>query len=560
MAVQQYNVPQDYKSGLADLLKESKNIYEAKKAAGYQQFPGPQIAGFAPEELASMAGIAGLVGAGQQYFTPATQLTAGLTERFTPDTAQQYMSPYQQAVIDVQKREAVRQSQRPRQDIAAAAVQQGGYGGSREAILEAERQRNLQQQLGDIQTRGSQAAFETGLRAFESQKARERQAASGLQSLGQAAPRQRLAELTALAGIGEAQRGMTQQGLDLAYQQFQQQQQYPYELLGQYQSTLYGYPYQAYGQYQPPQTTRPSASQNLAGVLGAIGKVGGSGGFGFFNTGGRIAYKSEGGLSGMIKELAEGSTVGSAEEEEVTIPTDSASLANMLREYMTSQSKATELLRESQQQQEELAKQKLSKMEKQASPINYLSDVLLGYAAADPESGIGAQLGEAVSYAEEQKPDIESAKIELQQAILEGKISIGQAEQAAKKLGIELGIEIADLESPDLNLPSTVSLLSIAEDMLPQGTLVDFKGPEITKAVTTSLSEAAEIIKDNPKLYKDKASQEQLTITILQDKLLGNSEKDNDNNNSTAMEQRAKTTGVSLSKTADDVINATGAN
>ena len=135
MAVQQYNVPRDYKSGLADLLKESKNIYEAKKAAGYQQFPGPQIAGFAPEELASMAGIAGLVGAGQQYFTPAAQLTAGLTERFTPDTAQQYMSPYQQAVIDVQKREAVRQSQRPRQDIAAAAVQQGGYGGSREAIL-----------------------------------------------------------------------------------------------------------------------------------------------------------------------------------------------------------------------------------------------------------------------------------------------------------------------------------------------------------------------------------------------------------------------------------------
>lgn len=458
MAVQQYNVPRDYKSGLADLLKESKNIYEAKKQTGYQQFPGPQIAGFAPEELASMAGIAGLVGSGQQYFTPATQLTAGLTQQFTPDVSQQYMSPYQQAVIDVQKREAVRQSQRPRQDIAAAAVQQGGYGGSREAILEAERQRNLQQQLGDIQTRGSQAAYETGLRAFESQKARERQAASGLQSLGQTAPRQRLAELTALAGIGEAQRGMTQQGLDLAYQQFQQQQQYPYELLGQYQSTLYGYPYQAYGQYQPPQTTTPSASQNLAGVLGAVGKVGGSGGFGFFNTGGRIAYKSEGGLSGMIKELADGSTVGS-EEEEVTTPTTSTeseflqSLQNLrggMSEYQTA-------VQEAMAEQERLSKERQAELESQRGGVDYVSDLLLGYASADPEAGIGAQLGAAAEYASGQREAVDEELRQIQQDLAAGKLTQAEANLKMQQAQAELTGELvdltkgADLEASDMN-------------------------------------------------------------------------------------------------------------
>lgn len=466
MAVQQYNVPQDYKSGLADLLKESKNIYEAKKAAGYQQFPGPQIAGFAPEELASMAGIAGLVGSGQQYFTPATQLTAGLTERFTPDTAQQYMSPYQQAVIDVQKREAVRQSQRPRQDIAAAAVQQGGYGGSREAILEAERQRNLQQQLGDIQTRGSQAAFETGLRAFESQKARERQAASGLQSLGQAAPRQRLAELTALAGIGEAQRGMTQQGLDLAYQQFQQQQQYPYELLGQYQSTLYGYPYQAYGQYQPPQTTRPSASQNLAGVLGAIGKVGGSGGFGFFNTGGRIAYKSEGGLSGMIKELAEGSTVGSAEEEIVPATSTESEFLQALQNLRGGMSDYQTAMQEAMAEQEKLSKERQAELEGQRGGIDYVSDLLLGYAAADPEAGIGAQLGAAAEYASGQREAVDEELRQIQQDLAAGKLTQAEANLKMQQAQAELTGELVDLtKDTDLEL-SINDIRKLAADRL----------------------------------------------------------------------------------------------
>jgi hypothetical protein len=259
-----YTVPEDYKSGLKDILAEAKNIYETQKGLGYQTYGGPRIAGFSPDEQAAMQGIAGLVGAGQQYFAPAAALTLGQTQRFDPTTAAQYMSPYQQAVVDVEKREAVRQAQVPMQQIRQQAAGAGGYGGSRQAILEAENIRNLQNRLGDIQTKGSQAAYETGLRSFEAQKERERAAASGLASLGQAAPRQALTELTALSGIGEAQRGMTQAGLDIAYQEAEAQKQFPYQALGQYQSTLYGYPYQSYGQFQP--TAQPSSSQNLAGI------------------------------------------------------------------------------------------------------------------------------------------------------------------------------------------------------------------------------------------------------------------------------------------------------
>ena len=51
-----------------------------------------------------MTGIAGLVGEGKKYFDPATDLAKGIGDKFTTETAQEYMSPYQQAVTDVAKR------------------------------------------------------------------------------------------------------------------------------------------------------------------------------------------------------------------------------------------------------------------------------------------------------------------------------------------------------------------------------------------------------------------------------------------------------------------------
>jgi hypothetical protein len=442
-----YTVPEDYKSGLKDVLAEAKNIYETQKGLGYQTYGGPRIAGFSPDELAAMQGIAGLVGTGQQYFNPAAALTLGQTQRFDPATAAQYMSPYQQAVVDVEKREAVRQAQVPMQQIRQQAAGAGGYGGSRQAILEAEAQRNLQGRLGDIQTRGSQAAYETGLRSFEAQKERERAAASGLAALGQAAPRQALTELTALSGIGEAQRGMTQTGLDIAYQEAEAQKQFPYQALGQYQSTLYGYPYQSYGQFEP--TAKPSSSQNLAGILGAVGKVGSS--FGFFNSGGRVAYQSSGGLSGMVQKLAAGMGVGSEDTsplaQAVEEKTTKQKLLESLQELTTGRKDLVSQLKESQEKEKAAREEQLAKLEKQAGGVSYISDLLLGYAAADPEAGLGAQLAGAATYAEEQRPDIAAAKLEIERAVSEGRISVAEAELALKKLETETLKDIYESES-----------------------------------------------------------------------------------------------------------------
>jgi hypothetical protein len=128
--------------------------------------------------------ILGSVGAGQydpamfgnQFRSPAAYRTGqfgvgdvGVGTFTRPGTAEAYMSPYQQAVTDIEKREAIRGSDILRQQQQAQAAQQGAFGGARSAIVEAERQRNLGQQLGDIQTRGGQAAFTQAQQQFNAE-------------------------------------------------------------------------------------------------------------------------------------------------------------------------------------------------------------------------------------------------------------------------------------------------------------------------------------------------------------------------------------------------------
>ena len=123
------------------------------------------------------------------------------SQDFNAGIAQQYMNPFQQNVTDIEKREATRQSNIMGKGIGDAATSQGGLGGYREAIVQAERERNLGQQLGDIQARGSRDAFAQSQDQFE----RDRASRFGA------------------AGFGEQQRQSTEQtGLSAA--QFAEQQ------------------------------------------------------------------------------------------------------------------------------------------------------------------------------------------------------------------------------------------------------------------------------------------------------------------------------------------------
>ncbi len=174
--------------------------------------PGTVTSGYTAGEFTPSIGVerftdryqAGTITPGYEAgtFTPGYQ-AGTFQDRFeagsmaAPGTIQQYMSPYQQAVTDIEKREATRASEMQRPTMGAEAARAGAVGGTRSALLEAERQRNLGQQLSDIQTRGSQAAFQQAREGFEADRAaRLQQAQFGLGAFqAQESARQRAGEM-----------------------------------------------------------------------------------------------------------------------------------------------------------------------------------------------------------------------------------------------------------------------------------------------------------------------------------------------------------------------------
>jgi len=295
--------PTELRPYVTDILERAKGQMERKEEEGYQAYTGPRIAEFEPEQLASQQAIREFAGRGvaaspylssaQTYYTPALGLTLGQAEQFGAPQAAQYMSPYQQAVIDVEKREAMRSFAPQMQQIGAQAARAGGFGGSRQAILEAEAGRNLQQQLGDIQTRGLQSAYDRAQTAFEAQKARERGAAGTLSQMGAALPAQALKEIGALQALGSERQQMAQRALDLGYSQFQEEQMYPTQTLQEYQSIIRGFPYTP-STYSTSSYIAPPASlaQNILGI--GTGIAGLAGAFGGFKEGGTVRLQEAG--------------------------------------------------------------------------------------------------------------------------------------------------------------------------------------------------------------------------------------------------------------------------
>ena len=311
--------PDELKPYISDILERAKTRAEARDEAGFQVFPGPRLADFTAEQKAAQQGIVDLVGAGlssdptlssaKTYMAPALGGTIASMQSFTPEAAQQFMSPYMQSVVDIQKREADRQGARQFQDIAAQGAATGGFGGSRQAILEAEQFRNQAQLMDDIQRKGSQTAFEQAAAQFEREKNRQRTGGQQLAGLAELAPRLATAELGALSGVGAQKQEQAQRATDISYQQFLEEQQFPERVLQEYSSIIRGFPltpnvFTATQTATPP----PNLMTQVAGLVGA----GASGLRAFGKEGGGLSSlplkkvpKENKGLQALKKEAPE---------------------------------------------------------------------------------------------------------------------------------------------------------------------------------------------------------------------------------------------------------------
>ena len=91
---------------MKDLLEKGQALYKTRTEEGFQPYTGQTLAELSPEQIQARAGLTGLVGSQAPQFAKAQELTEGVAQQMTPELAQQYMSPYQQAVTDLDKAEA----------------------------------------------------------------------------------------------------------------------------------------------------------------------------------------------------------------------------------------------------------------------------------------------------------------------------------------------------------------------------------------------------------------------------------------------------------------------
>jgi hypothetical protein len=200
----------------------AKNVLGAAESTVFQKDASGKITGFQPYQQYTGQRTAQFTPLQQQAYGNAYNMDAG-PQGFAENIGT-YMSPYQQNVIDREKMEAARTSQMLGQQQQAQATQAGAFGGYREGIQRAERERGLRSQMQDIQTRGSQAAYDRAADQFRS--GITQQMAVGQQQ----------------AQFGGQQQGAIQNMLDTQYQDFVNQQKFPMQQIGYLSDILRGTP------------------------------------------------------------------------------------------------------------------------------------------------------------------------------------------------------------------------------------------------------------------------------------------------------------------------------
>ena len=211
--------------GLEGLAQKAGNLNYAPSQFG-NQFQAPSA--YQPSQFNYQQANAPQL---QNYqMGPAQQVN---TQSFAqPGSAEAYMSPYMQNVVDVQKREAQRQSGIQGTQQQAQAAQAGAFGGGRDAIMRAERERNLGQQMGDIQATGSQAAYQQAQQQFNAEQQARLQAQQANQQAGLTVGGQNLSANLGVQQFGAGQNLQSQLANQQAGMTTQQQQE---------QAKQYGY-------------------------------------------------------------------------------------------------------------------------------------------------------------------------------------------------------------------------------------------------------------------------------------------------------------------------------
>jgi hypothetical protein len=226
---------------------------KAMPTAGY----APTVAGQDPAQLAAytQATTAGQgIGAYEPYLTQAGAYSG-------PTGYQDFMSPYQQDVIDKTLSQYDIQAQKGMAGIGSLAARSGNLGGGREGVMRSEYQTQSDLQRAMLQAQMLQQGFGQAQQAAG-------QAYGQQMQMAQAAPQFQGRDIATLGSAGAIQQAQTQATLDAQREANRLAAYEPYERLGYMGAGLGNVLGGMGGQYQTTVSPNQSALQQAMGILG----------------------------------------------------------------------------------------------------------------------------------------------------------------------------------------------------------------------------------------------------------------------------------------------------
>lgn len=308
-----------------DVLSKGKAVTDIKQNP-YQAYGGDRIAGFSNLQNQSFQGAQNMTPSAQIGQGTAAAVGAGLGGANVAGQANQYgfqnqvggyMNPYLQMSLAPQLAEANRNYDIGATKQQSAATQAGAFGGSREAIMAAENERNRNTGLNQIVGQGYNTAFTNAQNQYNQNLQNQiagygllGNAANTLGNLGQTQYQQNMGINALQNQYGGQQQAQTQKGLDTAYQDFLTQKNYPYQQLSYMSNLVRGTPMGMNTQSQVYQAP-PNTLGQVAGLgLGAYGLS--------RMAGGGLAYAEGGDVSEKMNDpAAMAAQVGKLSDEQL---------------------------------------------------------------------------------------------------------------------------------------------------------------------------------------------------------------------------------------------------
>jgi len=203
-------------------------------------------------------------GTGTFAGTPTNMM--GAQDLTGPQAYQQFMSPYQQQVIDASMAAFDKQAAKDMTGVGLRAAQSGNLGGGREGVMRSElaSQSNLNRAalMAQLQQQNFQQAQQGAQTAFGQMQ----QLGADQQRMAQLMPQLRGQDIQSLGQAGASQQAQQQAVLDQQREANRMAAYEPYERLGYFGTGIGGLFGSAMGQYQSQVTPNQSPLQQALGI------------------------------------------------------------------------------------------------------------------------------------------------------------------------------------------------------------------------------------------------------------------------------------------------------